>query len=109
MNQHKLAWYLRSQISNRRISESVESVTLIHKGKKKKYTKSDNKYKIAKEQYWDNFTYNPKNLWETYQSPAGQIYTDVVFGLTMPAVMIGRKAKKIIEIMRATGDILNND
>lgn len=99
MNFYKYNWYLQS-LDLPEIMQGSGSPE-----KQKAFDNVQSKMIDIHRQHW----FMPWNLKRAYDSPAGQLYTDVVFGLTMPAVTIGRKAKKTIEVIRATSEILNDD
>ena len=90
MNPFKYNWYL----ATRDVDSLVRSASQI---KDVDYTKP---MKQLKTHLWDSWTWNPQNLWDTYNTPEGQLVVDVTLGLAMPALAIGRRAKKVIEITR---------
>jgi len=90
MNPFKYNWYL----ATRDVDSLVKSVSQIND---KDISKPLSQMKSF---FWDDYRYNPKNLWKTYNTPEGQIAVDVTLGLAMPALAVGRRAKKIIEITR---------
>ena len=111
MNSYKVNWYLATQDIDTGVKTSSQinegSVTLMHRGKKRKYTKNDSVTQMAKEQYWDNWTYNPQNMYAAYNTPAGQLLVDGVLMITMPALALGRRAKKAIEITRHLAEYID--
>ena len=58
-------------------------------------------------QYYDNLWFAHHNLYETYNTPAGQLAVDGVLMLTMPALALGRRAKKVIEITRHLAEYID--
>lgn len=96
MNSFKFNWYLATQD----IDTLIRSVTQV-----KDYTKP---MKQLKTHLWDNWSMAPHNLWETYNTPEGQVVVDVTLGLAMPALAIGRRANKIIEITRHLSEYVDS-
>lgn len=98
MNPYKRNWYLETQ----EIHSGVKSAGQIKVDKKHKKLAYNEMNKM-----WDRTWFNPKNLYNTYNTPQGQLAVDVVLGITVPAIAVGRKAKKIIELGRYFHDTLN--
>lgn len=98
MNPYKLNWYLESQD----IHTGVKSADHVNDDFQHKQLAYD-----AIGKMWNQTWYNPKNLYNTYNTPIGGLFVDVVLGITVPTVAIGRKAKKIIELGRYFHDTLN--
>ena len=61
------------------------------------------------QQYYDSQWVSPHNLYEAYQHPIGSMFVDITLGITMPAAVIGRRAKKVIELTRHFSEILKDD
>jgi hypothetical protein len=99
MNFYKYNWYLQSLELPKILTGSG------NQEQQQSFVDAKEKMLDIHRHHW----FMPWNLKKAYDTPAGQLYTDVVFGLTLPAVTIGRKAKKTIEVIRATSEILSND
>ena len=109
MNPYKLRWQIiANQIPAKRIhGELVENKKTVTLFKNKKYTKNDSAMKIFKEQIIDEYSYHPMNLKKGYQHPLGNIFVDVVLGLAIPATTVGKKAKKVINLLQMFSENLD--
>jgi hypothetical protein len=109
MNKHKLAWYMQSQnITHKKVIDDSVKEVIISGKKYKNKTSRQIAWDVLQRQ-WDKTWYNPKNLYETYNTPQGGLMVDVVLGVTVPAIAVGRKAKKIIELGRYFHDTIKED
>ena len=91
-----MKWYLATLdvYTNNKISNQIKSnfdFDPIH------YTK----------EYYDRLWFAHHNLWKTYNTPAGQLLVDGVLMVTMPALALGRRAKKAIEITRHLSEYID--
>ena len=100
MNLFKYNWYLAT-----RDIPGIISGSQINTDLQKEFDSKLNKMKdFTNNQWW-----TPHSQWNAYNTPQGEIFIDVVLGLTMPAAVIGRRAKKVIEVTRHFSEILNDD
>ena len=95
MNPYKYRWYLATQD----IPELLFG----------KDSTPNFKPKNRLQQYYDSQWVSPHNLYEAYQHPLGGMFVDIALGITMPAAVIGRRAKKVIELTRYFSEILDDD
>ena len=92
MNPYKQAWYNSHQsfFNPPRKADSPSKLT----------------YRDGAKSYYDTLWFSHHNLWNTYQTPAGQIFVDVTLAITLPPVALGRKAHKAIELGRYIFDTI---